>query len=334
MKVLILTSDDTCVFTNNMQAYLEKKKHETTRLNISNLVDISNYFFSKFEITSQEFCFYYRGEKRKLSEYDLVWKRRFEGNFLNNALNLRIYNKYPPSIKVYLQREVNHLAETILNYIEILGIPMINNFSEKIHNKINQLHRADFFGLKVPDFTFTNDKYFANEFINKNNQTITKPLSNFGYINDDKSIYSHRTSLLRKNEALNMSQIFFPSYFQESIKSDYELKCIYIGGELLAVKQKKKAKGDPGILDIKMEYMLNNVVLENYDVKFNIKEKTKKMCESYNIDFCTMDFLVDKDNNYTFLEINTDGIVSFYSNYIKENTYKVFYKKLVNGKIR
>ena len=136
---------------------------------------------------------------------------------------------------------------------------------------------------------------------------------------------------ISKEDILKVSEALFPSFLQKGIKNAYELKCIYIGGRVYAVKQQPKNPGNTS--DIKLAYKHNNVDISAYEIRNDIKLKIGELCNAFNIDICTMDFIVDDLENYYFLEINQDGVINFYSNYINDNIYEAFYKFITDEKI-
>lgn len=333
MKVLILATSGSCPFTDIVQSRLIKDNVEVVRLSLINLFDVDSPYFVPFKLNQSSFTFEYKSKSYSLESFDVIWKRRFDGNFYNNVIKVGRYKTFPSSIIGYLEREVKAFAEGILGLARLKKIRIINDYNYQIRDKLNQIQEAKKNGLSVPDFLFTNQKASIVNLVEKYENLITKPCSNFGYIRDEESVYSTKTNGVESKEIQNLPDRVFPSFFQNAIDKIYELKCIYVGGELYGVKQTIVKENNLNFVDIKFEYSNDNVELEGYSVNKEIKRKVKKLCDFYNIDVCTMDFLVDDNNNYTFLEINQDGLISYYANFLRDDIYNKLYSLIVNEKI-
>lgn len=331
MKILILSTNSSADFKDFFHAFLVKKGHEVVNLSLSNLFNVRNRNSVSFEMTVDDFRFQYGDRTYNLSEFDLIWKRRFDFNFLRNVLDQREYKKYPPTVFEYMNREVWMVKDYILQLARLKEIDIVNDFDETVINKLYQLIAARRFGLKTPDFLFTNSRDALGAFHASNQTTITKPSSNFGYIYDKDEVVSHRTSIVSREDLEQLESSFFPSFFQNGIENTYELKCLYMAGELLAVKQEVRQQKQ--IADIKQEYRENNIRNTEYHLPEGLKKKVKLLCDHFRLDLCTIDFIKAGDGNYYFLEINQDGIVDYYGTYISTNIYELFYKNLIDGKI-
>ncbi|MEL6562356.1 MAG: hypothetical protein AAFQ94_29560 [Bacteroidota bacterium] len=331
MKILILSTNSSADFKDFFHAFLVKKGHEVVNLTLSNLFNVGYRNSVSFEMEEDEFSFQYKDRLYKLSEFDLIWKRRFDFNFLQNVLNAKEYRKYPPVVYEYMNREVWMVKDYILQLARLKEIYIINDFDETVINKLYQLNAARRFGLKTPDFLFTNSWDALQAFHDDNQTTITKPSSNFGYIYEKDEVLSHRTSIVNPEDLELLKSSFFPSFFQTGIENTYELKCLFIAGELLAVKQEVRQQKQ--VADIKQEYRDNNIRNTEYHLPEDLKKQVKLLCEHFRLDLCTIDFIKGADGNYYFLEINHDGIVDYYGTYISTNIYELFYKNLMNGKI-
>jgi len=206
--------------------------------------------------------------------------------------------------------------------IDSIQSKVVNNFDPRIRDKVHQLSKAKEFGLKIPEFVFTNQRKNVQDFLLNHDLCITKPISNFGYIHETNQTVSFKTNKIEQNQVEEMNDFFFPSFIQRGIDNLFELKCVYIGGSLFAVKQ--STSSDKDYVDIKLAYKDNKVELENFQVNEDICKKVKNLCDFYKIDICTLDFLVDANDDYFFLEINQDGIIDFYARYFEINIYEIF----------
>lgn len=332
MKILILSTNSNAYFKDYFHAYLVKQGHEVVNIT---LFDLFNAGFSQsisFECSIDEFSFEYHGRQYALSAFDVIWKRRFDFSFLRYVLRKRDYDDYPPSVHEYLSREVRVVQDFILRLARQKEIPIINDFDESVINKLFQINIARKLGVKVPEFLFTNARDRMEPFYQAHALTVTKPASNFGYIFDGEDTLSHRTSIVKPDAVNQLPQSFFPSFFQQGIQNQYELKCLYIGGEVFAVKQSVKEKKQ--VADIKQEYKEKNIENTEYPVPESLKTSIRSLCEFFRLDLCTLDFIRTEEGDYYFVEINQDGIIDYYGSFISTNIYETFYKKVIDGKVQ
>jgi glutathione synthase/RimK-type ligase-like ATP-grasp enzyme len=177
----------------------------------------------------------------------------------------------------------------------------LNSLDQVYFNKLKALQKAKIMGINVPESFILNSSNLLAK-VTKCNRMITKPLFN---IIDPKSKLSMLTRLLNEEDIKGLPTTFYPSLIQKYISSVYEIRAVFLLGELYScviVPRYKDNKlpdyrgsvyGDLGLEPIKMEDFIH-----------------KKICslmKELKINFCSLDFIVDKNKVCYLIDINPFG---------------------------
>lgn len=216
-------------------------------------------------------------------------------------------NKYPKTLAEFetlnfITREWQ-LALESLSYF-LIDCFWINKRSSDllVRNKPYQLYLASKYGFQIPNTVISNSFIEIQRSIEKFNSTIYKPLGYF-IVPPDKVLYSNRMTKdqISKKEA-NVK--IAPCIFQDYVDKDYELRITIIGNQIYAVKifsqESEKSKFDwrRDQLNIKYESIQINTLFE---------DKLLKLHNAFDLYFGAYDFIVDKNGQEIFLEVNPVG---------------------------
>jgi len=200
-----------------------------------------------------------------------------------------------PSLEDYEQKYRNYMQKEIYNFIigfvdsfegKVLSKP---TFLRLIENKVYQLYLAEKLDFTCPNSIISNDTNFINKKITPF-QWIAKPLST-GKITDEKHILTNVINNKINNVELS------PTYFQEKIESDYELRITYINNKFYTVK----------IISDIVDWRNNiNATFELIETPKIVFDECMKFIRYTNLKFGAFDYIV-KDNIYYFLECNPNG---------------------------
>ena len=163
------------------------------------------------------------------------------------------------------------------------------------NNKIVQCLMAKQLGFNIPPSRITNSQQWACS--NYKNESIVKPVS-LGTICKEDSRIIVQTNIVNENIPMDMLQ-YCPSYFQDFIPKDYEVRITFAGKKSFPVKIKSQDIVDWRRKDNKVDY-------EVISVPQKIISQCEKMLSIFNLKFGCFDFVV-KDNKYYFLEVNANG---------------------------
>lgn len=225
-----------------------------------------------------------------------VWYRKF-------SLIVPSLSTENSSINAFLLSELEyffHAFESCLSHIKSLGA----GFKMLDLNKVDVLIKAKKAGLNVPDYILCCKKSELVKF-SKKKIIITKPIFNARPISlsENETGYMY-TSIVDQAQINNLPDMFFPSFFQEFILKEVEIRIFYIDGKFYS-----------GAI-----YNINNLAnfdyrslnegetrIVPYNLPFNIKEKIVNLMNLLNLNTGSIDLVKTIKGEYFFLEINPSG---------------------------
>ena len=194
--------------------------------------------------------------------------------------------KFQPMIK----KDIITVIEGIVNSFEgkVLTKPSVLHLCE---NKIYQLKYAQTHHLKMPKSIISNDS--ATSLFLK---TIIKPISVGKIIyNNDLDIF--QTCLFSDN----LSDISLtPSYFQEYVPKQYEVRVTAIDGKLFSVKIESSDKVDWRSPNAVNKYSI-------IELPEQIRHQCFSILNDFGLVFGAFDFIVSPEDEWFFLEVNPNG---------------------------
>jgi hypothetical protein len=180
------------------------------------------------------------------------------------------------------------------NHLVCLGNPMKLSV-----NKLEMLHLAKSVGFKVPHSLFTGHRNALSLFLGSS--VITKLLYS-PLIPYDQQLLNLQTFAVNSSE---LQEVFSDSFFQVRLKKKAELRVVYFMGEV-NVKLIRYGDNQSEPVDYRMYSDANTPdFIEVCD-----DELASKIClfmEKADLNFGCLDFVVDQEDNYIFLEVNPIG---------------------------
>lgn len=215
-----------------------------------------------------------------------------------------IYFRKPsyPNISNYDLKYHKMMQKDILTFIQgvaevfngrCLSKPSILNRAD---NKMYQLSLAYEVGFNIPQTMISNSSDFAFDFCSQV-KSIVKPLS-MGKVYSEGKVGIIQTNLVDHSCNFNGLEVS-PSYFQEYVEKDFEVRVTIIDNNVFAVKIETTNKVDWRKFDSKNTYSIISLPDE-------ICAKCLFMLDRLNLKFGAFDFIVNK-NKYYFLEVNANG---------------------------
>lgn len=330
MKFLFLSTHFSETLIEKTQLYCQAQGIEVVRINLEDLLP-NKINDIQVTITENDVLLKLKDKTHYLSQFSLIWKRRISNNFISSG---RLFKNKKDLIPKYileqLTKEVYALRDLILHFANNLEIPIINDYDPVCRNKPFQTIKANQLGLRCPSMLLSNSITNINDFISNQKATITKPIGGLGYLFEGKEIMSIKTTSIDLDYTENVSEeAIFPALIQERISSKYELKCLLVGNELHCIKQYYKG-GDIPTTDIKLAYKNKQITNEEYQLDTTVKDKVLRLCKQFKLDLCTMDIIKSADGGYVFLEINPDGVVEYYSQFLSISIHERIFNMLLN----
>lgn len=216
-----------------------------------------------------------------------------------------------PPFEITLGEQQFYLSE-ISTYLEGLYRSLIDKYwlnsvfnIRMLENKPYQLSLAKKINFLIPDFCITNDYDTSVSFIKKHESCIFKPLRS-GFINEPHSegkiLYTNKVDLKFIENIKSHDRM--PLYIQQEIEKDCDIRVTVVGNKVFSVKILSQEKDESKVDWRQSEKMLAH---EKVELPQKIEEKCIRLCKGFNLGFAAIDFILDKNGNFWFLEINPNG---------------------------
>lgn len=193
-------------------------------------------------------------------------------------------------------------------YMGIQSVPWLSPIktSFRAENKFFQLQMAKKVGLTMPQQIVSNDKLKLLDFAtNNNNEIVLKLMSQEFYkINDEyQGIYVNKVSSQKLNDFMEAGEN--PITLQQYIDKQYEVRYTVVGKEHFACRIDSQDSNRTKI-DWR-RYDIANTPHYSIEPPDDIHQKVDALLDELEINFGAIDFIVDHENEWWFLEINPLG---------------------------
>lgn len=235
------------------------------------------------------------------NDYDVVWWRRARKPYLPKDV------AHPNDYK-FVARE-NMLFHEALTDNMAPRAWWINSkeSAQRANSKLLQLKLAAECDMKIPLTLCSNDPQDIRYFLLKHEKegVIYKPLCVNFWFDEEQIKISHTVKMsfleLPSNKLLQLT----PGIFQKEIKKKYELRITCFGDYIVAAKlnsqEHREGKMDwRAIPEGKMD-------IEPYELPSSLAEKIRHFMQKMGLVFGSLDFIVDENHEYVFLEVNEQG---------------------------
>lgn len=215
----------------------------------------------------------------------------------------------PPDLPIgeqhFVMNEIANTLEGIYKYLDdkfwISNVYAIR----QAENKLYQQLIAHNFGFITPKSIVTDDYEEALKFLQAHNECIVKPVKS-GFVSDASNPKVIFTSLITKDDTSVLERIAeCPTYFQEHIKKAADIRVTVIGSSIFSAKIHSQAFENTRIDWRKGENV--NLQYEAIDLEPKMNEACINLTRVLGLQFGALDFILDDEGNYVFLEINPNG---------------------------
>lgn len=203
--------------------------------------------------------------------------------------------------KSFLQIELYYTLEGV--YRLLSGKHWFNNVFaiRNAENKIYQLQLAKEVGLTIPSTLISNHYDSVEQFLEKGKHII-KPVHN-ARIKDEKHPQIVYTSELKQTIKKEEAE-FNINYLQNKIEKHCDVRATFVGEKCFAVTIDSQELEDTRVDWRKGEHILQHTPIE-------LPQEIRLMCiqlmKRLDLHYGAIDFVLDKQGNYFFLEINPNG---------------------------
>jgi len=206
----------------------------------------------------------------------------------------------------FIKTETYYLLEGIYKILkDKFWISPITSIREA-ENKIYQLLIARNIGFEIPKSLITTSRKNVDSFFSvlKGNCVI-KPIK-CGRLNDPQKPRVIFTSLITKDDIRFMDGVCYcPTYLQNEIKKAADIRVTVVGRKVFPAKILSQEFQETTVDWRKGEN--SKVRHERIELPSEIEGKCIELIRRLNLQFGAIDFALDKDLRYIFLEINPNG---------------------------
>ena len=206
----------------------------------------------------------------------------------------------------FVVREIAYLIEGLYTILkDRFWISPVYSI-RKAENKIYQLLLAQEIGFEIPISLITTFQNKAELFLKRfNGECITKPIRS-GKIDDQENPKVVFTSLMTNSDIAMLEGVKnCPTYLQNKIKKEADIRVTVVGKKIFSTKIYSQEYKETTIDWRKGE----NIKIKHEKIKLprDIEDKCVKLVDRLGLNFGAIDFILDNDKRYIFLEINPNG---------------------------
>jgi ATP-GRASP peptide maturase of grasp-with-spasm system len=275
-------------------------------------INRDDYTYRLNSITSNGIYFENRrsGQIINLSEAKACWWRR-EGISSNCIFESPAERLTTGGLDLTLLRDSKLRDEStaILNYIRKrlllecpvhLGDPFVTEL-----NKLIVLDLAKTYGFKTPAYTiFTQKSQLATATSEATSRFVSKAIHEGMYnVVNNHRLYSFTEEL--EPNCLEEGPLF-PSIAMELIEKKFEIRSFLLNGHFYSSAVFSQSSAQTQVDFRKYNQVKPNRV-EPYVLPDAVADRLRRMCYELGLNCASADIIVDKDNEYVFLEINPVG---------------------------
>jgi len=209
----------------------------------------------------------------------------------------------------YLDEENKKIVDFFHKYLTT--IPHLGCFLDNFTiNKIFILYQAQRERMLIPEFIITSKKSEIELFIRKHNCCITKGIDCNGF-NVNKNIeLGNLATLLTQSELSKIPANFNYSFIQQYIEKKADIRVFYIGEKIFST-----AIFSQNDEQTKIDFRNYNEEKPNriqpFKLPDNEEQKLRKLMKTLNYQTGSIDYVLNKNNDLFFLEINPIGQYGF-----------------------
>lgn len=199
----------------------------------------------------------------------------------------------------FYNREVLHGIRAFFESTDALWMnhPDANSFAS---SKPRNLRIAKDFGLKVPETLISSDIKELLSWISKRDSYIMKSISH-GLLEGENFAKMAFTQKLSKDfDIENNIESGIPILLQEEIKKKADVRITVVGDMVFSAC----LLTTDNIIDWRQN---NDLKWSKLKIPNEIAKACVNICKYLKLNFAAIDFVIDAENNYVFLEINPNG---------------------------
>ncbi|WP_462282116.1 grasp-with-spasm system ATP-grasp peptide maturase [Salinivirga cyanobacteriivorans] len=298
--------------TNDVIKWLHKKGEIVKRINVEDEINELSITINRTILRYKTVIGQY--EEINLDKVSAFWYRRGNWPFKELA-------KDDDDWKIYENtgRFIKNENDTLRKYLHSYPFQKkLGDYYKKDAHKLLTLKIAKEVGFAIPEFLVTNNVNELNSFVESQKQAITKVLSNPINLYMPKQWLPMYTTEVNSKDFVKNIGI---SYLQNKINKKYELRIFHLNPDFYAAAIFSQANNRTVIDYRKYDYDRPNRMVP-FNLPIHLINKLKRLVDKLQLTTCSIDIIVDDNDNYIFLEVNPIGQfgdISYNCNYYLEN---------------
>jgi len=193
--------------------------------------------------------------------------------------------------------------------LESLPVRCINTYSasQLVRNKGVQLHLAGTSGLKIPATLMSNSPAAVREFFDQypNNAICKAFASHVWQQQGSEDISVTETFCLTREQLPSDDEIFTyaPAIYQEIVAKEFDVRMVLMGEQIYSYALRTPENS----LDWRFDAARKNLTVEIISTPPDVEAGLLLFAQKTGVCFGVLDFAVDRDGQWWFLEINEQG---------------------------
>ena len=231
---------------------------------------------------------------------DVIWIRRLEQPVGNP--------KVAEADKKFAEAEYRSFHHAVAYVLETLPVWVINKFSASrfINNKSVQLQFARSCGLRVPKALMSNSPKGVKDFLDHNrNRTISKGFTPHVWQRQgDGGVEVTETFELTRDQLPPEEVLTYaPGIYQDMVVKEFDIRTVLMGERVYSYALHNPLKA----LDWRTDVGMGNIEVEIVPTPSDVERGIVAFAKKSGLCFGSIDFAVDMQGNWWFLEINERG---------------------------
>lgn len=316
--MILISSRLDDVSTSNVIDWLYYQAKDYLRFNGDGFDASFSYRDGLLYITS-----HYREQEVILNCIDSFWYRKCGLNIYQGT-NVHTYDDtFPDKTEETYKYLSNHASKFALSEFKAYREFIFSHITQKAHtsigsyklrelNKIETLTLAKDIGLSVPKTFILSSKRELVEILEAYGNLIVKPLYEGVYDIGEEYAFVSYTSSISMEDLPNIPSCFPVALFQEQIEKQLEIRVIYIRETCYSIAMFTQAYEQSQIDGRKCPQEI--LRMTPYKLPLEIEQKIVIIMNQIGLSYGALDFILSKNNEIIFLEINPVGQFSAYGN--------------------
>lgn len=277
----------------------------------------------EFSVDQNTLSFRQNDRLIRLSEIKAVWYRKGK-NWLCNQFHEIDFNEHP-RLAAYLRKKIAGEQLRLSEYLHFMienAVPALGSPSKCDLSKLLVMHAAREVGLLTPAFLISNSRSSLQAAI-ADKPSITKPITDGLYLFDNQQAntgYFSYTEALSESELDQLPDHLSPSFVQEQILKRMDVRVFFLEGRCYAMAIFSQRDEQTRVDFRKYNYTKPNRAVP-LRLRPDLEAKIVRLFAVLKLNTGSVDFIVDREGRFFFLEVNPVGqfsMVSVPCNYFLE----------------